>query len=419
MRSHFVLIAALAVLLAPETTLAQPDELGLWLSRAPLPTPRQEMPQVFLNNRIYIPGGLLQNTLATTIVEVFEPAANRWTAAANLPAAMHHLHLTTANLRLYVLGGFEGSGFTPSNLVFEYNPSNNEWTQLATMPTPRGAGVAAALDGKIFVIGGVSSFQLAVGTNEMFDPVANTWNSRRAMPTRREHLAAAVIDSLIYVVGGREFGVNKNTLEAYSPRSDTWYTLAPMPTARGGLAAAALHGRLYVFGGEFFDSGGSGVFAEVEEYNPVTNTWRELTPMPVPRHGMGAAAVGDSIFVIGGGPVAGFGVSNVNSLFVPPAIPSAVIDAPQRPEPFILLQNYPNPFNPATTIRITLAHESEVVLNIFDVTGRVVTTLLSQKMPKGEHSVEWNAHPQASGVYVGTLWAGSRLIATRKMLLLR
>jgi hypothetical protein len=238
------------------------------------------------------------------------------------------------------------------------------------------------------------------------------------MPSQREHIAAAVIDSLIYVVGGREFGVNKTNLEAYSPRSDTWHALAPMPTARGGLAAAALHGKLYVFGGEWFDQGESGVFAEVEEYDPVSNTWRTLAPMPVPRHGMGAAAVGDSIFVIGGGPVAGYGVSSVNALFMPPAIPTAVSDAPKRPEGFSLFQNYPNPFNPATTIRFTLPQASDVAIKIYDITGRDITTLVSRELPAGQHAVEWAPEYESSGVYVYALWAGNQLISTKKMILL-
>ena len=51
--------------------------------------------------------------------------------------------------------------------------------------------------------------------------------------------------------------------------------------------------------------GSSGVFAQVEAYDPVTNKWESLTLMPTPRHGMGAVVIGDTIYIAGGGPVTG------------------------------------------------------------------------------------------------------------------
>jgi N-acetylneuraminic acid mutarotase len=309
---------------------------------------------------------------------------------------MHHLHVASADGRLYVLGGYETSNFSPSNRVFEYDPQSNSWTSKMNMPTARGAGVAVEFGGKIFVIGGAAGGALSV--TEMYDPLNNTWTSRASMPTPREHLAAAAIDSLIYVVGGRVGSTNRATLEAYSPTSNRWYTRADMPTARGGLAAASLRGRLYVFGGEFFGPLGSGVFEETEEYNPADNTWRALEPMPVPRHGLGAAAVGDSIFLIGGGPVAGFGVTDVNSLFIPPANVTGVIDQTQ-PTIFELSQNYPNPFNPTTVIRFSIEATAEATLKIYDVRGREMATLLEGKINPGEHELFWRAEALPSGVY--------------------
>lgn len=410
-------LATMFFVLAP-SLWAQSGDLGMWFTRAPLPTSRQEMPHALLNGKIYVPGGFTQGGIVSNLVEAFDPASNSWSSVSPLPVGMHHLHVAVANNRLFILGGYETSDFSSSSRVFEYDQSNNRWLPKASLPRSRGAGVAVSYDSKIYVIGGVS-FQSALTTNEMYDPVENTWTPRAPMPTAREHLAAAMIDSLIYVVGGRNSTGNLNTLEVYSPATNSWRTLKPMPTPRGGLAAAALHGRLYVFGGEFFDSEGSGVFEEVEEYDPITNNWRALAPMAVPRHGMGAVAVGDSIFIIGGGPVAGFGVSNTNSLFLPPAITTAVKPDPQKPDGFALLQNYPNPFNPATTIPFILSHDSHVVIKIFDITGREVTTLVSQRFPAGEHSAEWAADREPSGVYVCAFSIGSRLVATRKMLLLR
>jgi N-acetylneuraminic acid mutarotase len=88
-----------------------------------------------------------------------------------------------------------------------------------------------------------------------------------------------------------------------------WEGLAAMPTARSGLAAAVLNGRLVVVGGEVNSADPNGVFPQVEVYDFATGTWASLDAMPVPRHGIGAAAVGDLLYVPGGATRAGFGAT--------------------------------------------------------------------------------------------------------------
>ncbi|HVR39758.1 MAG TPA: kelch repeat-containing protein [Thermoanaerobaculia bacterium] len=90
-----------------------------------------------------------------------------------------------------------------------------------------------------------------------------------------------------------------------------------MPTARSGIAAAVVEGRIYVFGGEGNPSTATGVFAENESFDVATGTWRSEVPMVNPRHGIGAAAIGDRIHIPAGAPTQGFGLSSVHDAFVP------------------------------------------------------------------------------------------------------
>jgi len=85
---------------------------------------------------------------------------------------------------------------------------------------------------------------------------------------------------------------------------------------------------------------------------------------------------------------------------------------------FSLHQNYPNPFNPATTISFDLPLSSFVLLKVFDVLGREVSTLVSGELPAGTHSLLWNATDLPSGVYFSRLQAES-FIGTKKLVLLR
>lgn len=88
------------------------------------------------------------------------------------------------------------------------------------------------------------------------------------------------------------------------------------------------------------------------------------------------------------------------------------------PARFSLLQNFPNPFNPSTTISFTLLKRSFVSLEVFNLIGREVTTIVSEEMLAGNYSRQWNANNLASGVYFCRLQAGS-FTETKKLVLLR
>ena len=69
------------------------------------------------------------------------------------------------------------------------------------------------------------------------------------------------------------------------------------------------------------------------------------------------------------------------------------------PETFYVKQNYPNPFNPQTTIEFGMAERGHVEVTVFDLTGKVVQTLISGEVNAGVHKVEWNGSGYASGLY--------------------
>jgi photosystem II stability/assembly factor-like uncharacterized protein len=70
-----------------------------------------------------------------------------------------------------------------------------------------------------------------------------------------------------------------------------------------------------------------------------------------------------------------------------------------RPFDITLSQNYPNPFNPITNISFSVTSETFVSLKIYDILGREVSTLVSEKLPAGTYSRQWNASDFPSGVY--------------------
>jgi hypothetical protein len=88
------------------------------------------------------------------------------------------------------------------------------------------------------------------------------------------------------------------------------------------------------------------------------------------------------------------------------------------PAHFELGQNYPNPFNPSTTVSFSLSSKAFVSVKVFDVSGREVATIVSEELPAGVYTRQWNAAGLASGVYFYRLHAGS-FSETKKLILLR
>ncbi|MEQ8525227.1 BspA family leucine-rich repeat surface protein [Gracilimonas sp.] len=102
----------------------------------------------------------------------------------------------------------------------------------------------------------------------------------------------------------------------------------------------------------------------------------------------------------------------------PSFITSAELMA-QIPEDFKLHQNYPNPFNPSTIIRYGVPQSSEVRLEVFDMLGRKVATLVNgERQRAGWHQVNFDASRLASGMYLYRIVAGKH-VKTRKMMLIK
>ena len=94
----------------------------------------------------------------------------------------------------------------------------------------------------------------------------------------------------------------------------------------------------------------------------------------------------------------------------------AVTDA--TPGAFTVAQNSPNPFNPTTTINFSIATPGKVTVDIYNVAGQKVDTLVNGSMSAGSHSVVWNASKFSTGVYFYTVKSGS-FSKTMKMTLVK
>jgi len=85
---------------------------------------------------------------------------------------------------------------------------------------------------------------------------------------------------------------------------------------------------------------------------------------------------------------------------------------------YYLAQNFPNPYNPSTLITYSIAAQSNVTIKIYNVLGKLITTLVNENKEAGNYQVNFNAAGLGNGVYFYKIQAGN-YTATKKMLLLK
>ena len=221
-----------------------------------------------------------------------------WTQKADMPTP-RWLHTSAAvNGKIYVIGGESSEpGTEIISTVEEYDQATDTWTQKADMPTPRRSPATCAVDGKIYVVGGYVGTKF-ISAVEEYDPATDTWTHKTDMPIPRDSLATCAVDGKVYVIGGihGDAIVGSNIVEQYDPMTDTWTRKADMPTGVWGLCACVVDGKIYALGGR----PGLTATSNVQEYDPTTDTWAEIADMPVATSQMGSVVLGNKIIVIGG-----------------------------------------------------------------------------------------------------------------------
>lgn len=88
------------------------------------------------------------------------------------------------------------------------------------------------------------------------------------------------------------------------------------------------------------------------------------------------------------------------------------------PNVFKMYDNYPNPFNPSTTIKFQIKDLQFTTLKIYDIIGKEIETLVSEKLSPGTYSVNWNASQFPSGIYLYTIQSGD-FVETKRMTLIK
>jgi N-acetylneuraminic acid mutarotase len=259
--------------------------------------------------------GIFLFTLPLSIQSAqIEPDRGSWRTAAPMPTKRAEVAAAALDGKVYVVGGFEKPSlgnvlsFAITSSVEMYDPTTDRWTSKAPLPVGLHHVGIGVVGGRFYIIGGYSKSGLSVwnpvATVYAYDPAADSWTERASMPTARGALSVTEHDGKLYVIGGYDRKANNAQVEVYDPLHNVWTTGAPMPTPRDHFAAATNAGKIYAIGGRT-DGDYSRNLAVTERYDPAIDRWTLVADLPTARSGITAAVVEGKIYVMGGEGAAG------------------------------------------------------------------------------------------------------------------
>jgi N-acetylneuraminic acid mutarotase len=240
------------------------------------------------------------------LISAGDARAATWTQKADMPTPRWGHLAAVVNDKIYVIGGIASEpsfmNGTELSAVEEYEPATDTWTRKADMPVARGYLTKSnpVVDGKIYVIGGGKFGSSRV---DVYDPAMGTWSRGNDMPTPRVLLATVAWDDKIYAFGGlstTNVAVNRlqalDVTEVYNPKTDIWTQPAPMPQGVWEHSANVVDGKIYVVGGSYRVN----AMQILQVYDPQTDTWTKATPMPLSARGFSASVICGNIYAVGG-----------------------------------------------------------------------------------------------------------------------
>lgn len=330
-KNHFqinaLVIIMIAILAIHHNAIAQDFTTITWTTAASQKYNVSEAQGKSVNGKLYSFGGFDSQKPTFTPTKrayVYNPVTNVWSAIADLPftpksdssGGITHAGVATDGTDIYLAGGYTsntaGTGqIFGTKQVWKYNVSTNTYTKMPDLPAAIASGQLEYLNDILHYMGGTNSARtLDLGTHYALDlnNLAAGWKTLAPLPNPRNHAGSAVFGGKIYFIGGQHGQdsklVTQKDVHAYDPFTNAWTKMADLPVpaganGRGHISSGVtvMGNRILVLGGEIVHQSSTNM---VSAYTPATNTWQNLTPLPVNRFSGVAGNMNGLIFYSGG-----------------------------------------------------------------------------------------------------------------------
>jgi len=271
-------------------------------------------------NEIWLMGGRIDpNPTAnndegpTTAVEIFDVSTGSWNFSTSmLNETQQYAGCAQIGGKIYLAGDYHPTAspeIRSSGLLQSYDMNTGNWTMKTSMPSGSKVGLAGvdALDGYLYVAGGVNRKNRLDLTDTLlrYDPVTDNWTELASMNYKRHSFTLTAFHGKLYATGGVSEEQNpttnlteiidSNRTEVYDPISDTWTNLSDLPISLAAHAATVFNDEIILIGG-YQDQTWSGVASKkIYGYQPLEQTWRLLHTLPF--------GIYDSTIASGGGAI--------------------------------------------------------------------------------------------------------------------
>jgi N-acetylneuraminic acid mutarotase len=242
-------------------------------------------------------------------MHVYNPVADQWTRLADVPAELTHQAVAIDGNTIWSLGGTVGdSPGTVVDSVYLYDVTANTWSTGPSLPAPRGGGQTVILGRNLHFFGGFLPDRQTGSLDHWvmnLDNLAAGWSSLAAMPEPRNHFAGVGLNGKIYALGGatgHDTGPRDVAfVHVYNPASNQWTQLASLPVAASHIETGTFvqDGRIFVTGGRS-NVTGQKLLDTFYSYDPNTNSWSSLPPLPRPTR-VHVARVINGMLIVGNG----------------------------------------------------------------------------------------------------------------------
>lgn len=290
--------AFLALTLLLTFTVSQ--SLAQWVEAPALPQVRNLAMNTILGGKLYVWGGtstdfnvtsVLPNSasLATGMLLTL-PGGPSWTSLSPMPTPRNGGYAAAINGKIYIVGGnyVQGSSINLTSSVLEFEPTTQSYTELEAMPQPVIGPAYATIGTKIYVLGGFSISGSNVNINDViqeYDVTSGMWTTHTGrLPYAMAYGTATAVGQKIMLVGGVsvQSGSLVYTRNAYmgtvASGAINWTKVADYPVFNTLAASGALNGKVYVAGGE----NGGGTLNSVYRFDENGGKWDIWYSLPSP-----------------------------------------------------------------------------------------------------------------------------------------
>ena len=294
-----------------------------WTQQADAITAVSEAQGAVVGGKLYVFSGFDSDFNTTPKVQMYDPATNRWTTKRDIPEQLTHGAVAVDGQTVYIAGGFIGDHPGPQTThVWKYDAPSDTWSAFTPLPASRGGGGMVLLGRTLHFVGGTIRNTSASDINPCgpangglyvrdtddhwtlnLDSPTSSWQIAAPMPDPRNHLAAAALGGKLYVMGGQHLGDecngNQSEVDMYDPATNTWSKRASLPKPVGHTNASTVvwNNKIVMVAGV---TNNSEKIADVNEYDPDSDKWTALTPLPAPRQSPIAGIVNNRLIVTTG-----------------------------------------------------------------------------------------------------------------------